>query len=541
MSKLKSVPESMHHPTPADKALPSSATEEGARHCVRSLILWNPVTYPRSLAEGRSFDDPPELSCARRGYDAHMPEPASPTTESDPRAAARRQKWILLGVFLALVLLSIVPLRMWGVMRLQDELAALRDRGEPTKWEDLIGPAPGPLNAANKYLEAFSRLDRTVLDSDHALLPLKGEKYTLPPNGEPLDDEVMDAIARFLERNADPIRLLREGDAIGPCSFVVEITPDRHLRIDNLDSFLASAELRSLEVMAATERGDVNEALAAITGVFRLAERVEGEPRTLIGRLVGVAIRSLGASQTERLLNRVALTDEQLARLIGTIPMAEPDALRQCFAVERVSGIEVFPRLFELKGGYGGYGVYGLFPDNARGKIMAVGYRLLGLDAVDELVYLQYMARMVEAAGKPLPDRARELERVESDALASFKGLRSIYTRGTQAWMPSLSRAAVLDIQHFADMDNMRAALAVERYRLVQGRLPDSLADLVPQFLEAVPEDPFTGGPLIYRKLEDGYIVYSLGADTTDNGGAKTNSAGRQYEPGSDIVLRIDR
>jgi hypothetical protein len=62
------------------------------------------------------------------------------------------------------------------------------------------------------------------------------------------------------------------------------------------------------------------------------------------------------------------------------------------------------------------------------------------------------------------------------------------------------------------------AALAAERYRQQHGSWPASLG--VIQGLTPVKLiDPFDGQPLRYRKLDDGFILYSVGPDQEDNGG----------------------
>jgi hypothetical protein len=63
------------------------------------------------------------------------------------------------------------------------------------------------------------------------------------------------------------------------------------------------------------------------------------------------------------------------------------------------------------------------------------------------------------------------------------------------------------------------AALAVERFRLARGRWPESLADVVPEVLAAVPADPFDGQPLRYRRTAGGVVIYSIGPDGADDGG----------------------
>jgi ABC-type transport system involved in multi-copper enzyme maturation permease subunit len=63
------------------------------------------------------------------------------------------------------------------------------------------------------------------------------------------------------------------------------------------------------------------------------------------------------------------------------------------------------------------------------------------------------------------------------------------------------------------------AALATERYRRQFGQWPHTLDALVPAFLAEVPADPYDGKPLRYRRVTNGVVLYSVGADLTDNGG----------------------
>jgi hypothetical protein len=65
--------------------------------------------------------------------------------------------------------------------------------------------------------------------------------------------------------------------------------------------------------------------------------------------------------------------------------------------------------------------------------------------------------------------------------------------------------------------------LAIEGYRAEHGQCPPSLEALVPAWLDAVPEDPFSEGPYVYRLASGdrgaGYVLYSVGADGRDDGG----------------------
>jgi len=91
-----------------------------------------------------------------------------------------------------------------------------------------------------------------------------------------------------------------------------------------------------------------------------------------------------------------------------------------------------------------------------------------------------------------------------------------------------------------AQEEAVAVILAVEAFRWKHGQYPERLADLVPEFLASLPVDPASKSaePLRYRLDEkDGYIVYSVGWNGTDDGGS---GADRGYDA-PDWVFRSRR
>ncbi len=69
-------------------------------------------------------------------------------------------------------------------------------------------------------------------------------------------------------------------------------------------------------------------------------------------------------------------------------------------------------------------------------------------------------------------------------------------------------------------------AIALKRYALHYGGLPDTLDSLVPQFIPAVPTDYMDGKPIRYRLRDGGdFRLFSVGADGVDDGGDGSLSA----------------
>jgi hypothetical protein len=60
----------------------------------------------------------------------------------------------------------------------------------------------------------------------------------------------------------------------------------------------------------------------------------------------------------------------------------------------------------------------------------------------------------------------------------------------------------------------------LERYRIGHESYPETLNQLVPEFIKKVPHDLITGEPLKYQRTDGGqYQLYSVGWDEKDNGG----------------------
>lgn len=99
----------------------------------------------------------------------------------------------------------------------------------------------------------------------------------------------------------------------------------------------------------------------------------------------------------------------------------------------------------------------------------------------------------------------------------------------------------VADASNLAYMRVVQTALAIERWRLAHnGRLPDSLTDLVPGYLPTIPLDPFDEKPLRYKKSAQGYVVYSIGPDLIDDGGKERTYPAKESDH-YDIVFSIAR
>jgi hypothetical protein len=144
------------------------------------------------------------------------------------------------------------------------------------------------------------------------------------------------------------------------------------------------------------------------------------------------------------------------------------------------------------------------------------------------------------------PDDSRSVIAALEKSLAEHEDLDSIlardahFTHQVYGWRTRLEEALhwLLSVDsdvltavetaayHSAALNRLlQADLAIRAFRTETGRWPADLEELAPAYLSAVPLDPYTDQPLQYRPGEDDFILYSVGFDGRDDGGAFTTSA----------------
>jgi hypothetical protein len=89
------------------------------------------------------------------------------------------------------------------------------------------------------------------------------------------------------------------------------------------------------------------------------------------------------------------------------------------------------------------------------------------------------------------------------------------------------------------DLDTHRSmfdvAMALEEHRADDVTYPDRLNKLVPRYLAQPCHDDFTGSEFVYRRTENGYLLYSLGKNGRDDGGRTRD----EDETADDVIIEV--
>ena len=100
--------------------------------------------------------------------------------------------------------------------------------------------------------------------------------------------------------------------------------------------------------------------------------------------------------------------------------------------------------------------------------------------------------------------------------------------------MPALGRCAEKSHRTRSDAGATLTIMAILRYYKLHSVFPDSLQVLVDSgLLTEIPIDPFSDKPLVYKKTDRDFTLYSVGDNFEDDGGVgQSNQDGdRVYWP----------
>jgi hypothetical protein len=153
-------------------------------------------------------------------------------------------------------------------------------------------------------------------------------------------------------------------------------------------------------------------------------------------------------------------------------------------------------------------------------------------DRASKLTQLAQIQEELEEQVKKLRD-ARGLGRALA---ANDKEKNKLYGDYLMAW----ASTSIIKVCHSEDRlrqsrENARIAFALAWYRADHGSYPKDLSALAPKYLAEVPNDWFSGEPLIYRPTEKGYLLYSVGVNGEDEEGRGPDDDPR----GDDIAVRM--
>ena len=349
-----------------------------------------------------------------------------------------------------------------------------------------------------------------------------------------LNDVELNVLSKWLEDNRGALEALREGSLRS--DFWNEYQSDEtKLDKNRLSGTLMASNLvdNAMEILPKyrhlafamrwqiiyeADNGDINKALKDCVALTKFGGHLHGHG-LLIEQLVGIALEAMANSTTFMLLDRMDVSadvlknvQEELDKQFGT---QEPVISMEA---EKVFWYDKIQRTFTDDGQGGGRmlvrGMAYVVTDDWKENL----WRFVSFNYPDrqEVVvnidkYFGRFAEIITETPWELRDETidDQLWNEVNITPLMLKIQTPAHERVSQiAWRMKTGRQALLTV------------LAVIRYEKEKGGYPAGLDELVKAgYLKKLPMDPYSDGPLVYRKTESGFLLYSLGVNLKDDGG----------------------
>lgn len=428
------------------------------------------------------------------------------------------RRWLKrLGIGL-LVVVGVLALVVWGgrahfrrvgTERLNAATAKL-DAEEPGWRLDAIlarrqQQAPPPnKNAADliltigEPLTAVANKKWSMWQSAEAFQDRERSNHRLPPEWVVHLDEMRDDTARLRER----ARTLRNYSA-GYYPLTIGENPFAAL-LPHVDKVRAVAALLEYDALLAAVDNDTDGAFRSAHAALCVARSFGDEP-ILISQLVRIACANIATQAAFQALAwgeaKQGLPEFQAALAAEADEPWFVNALRG----ERGSLDRIFTGLASGRLSMDDLAALGI--DNP-GTLDRAGFRLYkAFIPEDHAAALRILGEYIAAAKLPHHEQPAAFAKIKLPPRPP-DDFRYI---GTNLLLPAVEKVAEVGLRSRAQLLTAACLLACERFRLANGRWPESLAEIPKDILPAVPLDPYDGNPLRFERLKDGVTVYSVG------------------------------
>lgn len=433
----------------------------------------------------------------------------------------------------------------WGARKLSAALAMLRDKNEPTRFEEFV-PPPVPdadnVAAAPVFQEFFAsakdsrlgKLDWPGRGKAGKLARVAGETQihfearSIDPDFQGDDQTAGQMVSTSLVPLTPLLEEVAEAVRRPRVCWPIDYSKGLSITLDHLPMMLKLSQVFNRRAIAELAAGRPDRAIEDIQTLFALA-RLTGSDRIMMSKLVENSALRITLGSIIYGLEHHAWTDSQLAELLKNLSLFQLWDWFDSYRIERAvflqSGVmkdkRHFEKSFSSRTPTGTNSFRVDEPSEIASAAIAAVWPLIPAGWINEskTEYIEIIQRILDAEKTPnkLPSTITDIERT----LSNISVWRKIRLPISFTFIEANSGFSKNTMWTWTILQSVAAACAIERYRMAYGRLPATLEDLVPAFLPSIPTDPLTGKPLCYKPSESSsYLIYGTGWDQTDNAGS---------------------
>jgi hypothetical protein len=361
--------------------------------------------------------------------------------------------------------------------------------------------------------------------------------------------------SKWVAANTEAIRHIRAGNE-KPYAWRTHNTHDGSMmgiRLPEIDGWKRMTVLVSWQAWMDAQNGDFDQAFDGVRQCCLLGERMQ-HSGILVNDLVSNGITSYAAGLARWITAQPGVRAESLARFQADYEtfLARSD-FQMSYATESMFTKDIVQRVFARNGHISPLMMVKFLRDFSPASICYSGSKERVISEVIsgsyEVILGSYMVLTYPDMEKTLeqangfydkaeqlasitPYKARTLHPTLSELMSVNPVLREI--------LPNIEKAVATSWRGYANCHALVAQIAAERYRRDKGTYPESLTELQQAgYLKELPMDPWSDKPLCYRKTADGYTLYSVGMNFTDDGGKSVDKDGKPVRANSPDGLDI--
>jgi len=278
----------------------------------------------------------------------------------------------------------------------------------------------------------------------------------------------------------------------------------------------AIAKGLALRSQIAIEAAGSENAVRSIQASLRLTRAMSDEP-TLLGQIIAMTTSIYELNSIWSLIHRRTATETQLARLQSDLESqdfmnsmiqavrGEPAfIIHSIERMQRQQMVRTQEDLFELS-----------WLENVFDWLIPAGWFDHNAVIVLQLHTKYFLEPLKTQDMSRMKSSFDEFERIR----ATNRGLTFPHHMMALTTLPSFRFVIEQAIYSEAVRRQAVTAIAIERFLLAHGRLPGTLAELVPGFIEHVPLDPMDKNSLRYQGEADNFTLWSIAWDQQDDHG----------------------
>ena len=329
-----------------------------------------------------------------------------------------------------------------------------------------IAGRPESDNAAPYYLKA---IELYVKEPDG--LNVKSKRW---PNELPAQEKSL--LTKWIQDNSRSLEQLQLGSRKQYCWF---IQTGRTLKINShLKEIRELAFILEARAKLQAEKGNINSVINDIVTLYKFGTHISEGPKQLIEKLMGIAIKGISIKTAFNVIDKKMVNSALMKNLAD--------------------------RFKQLTADYDE-------PYDIRGEKIFMQQQVE--NEPSNRFYTKYLNSTLEY-----------LDMIAVMPPLKLHNEKAALTSKTNPWVetlvPAIARAIQNEYCSRAEIKSLITTLAILRYNSDKNGYPATLSELISAgYLKELPIDPFGDKPLVYKRTQEGFILYSYGADFDDDGG----------------------